>query len=93
MEVSGLKFVWYCAMANKRAERERRKRQDFRHFERKSGRKPAIFWKGFAGLLGEERGLKFFMVQGIANEVAERERRKRQDFRLLKGKRRGNRNF
>ena len=42
--------------------------------------------KGFAGLLGEERGLKFIMVQGIANEVAERERRKRQGFRLLKGK-------
>ena len=81
MEVSELKFVWYCAMANKRAERERRKQQDFRLFERKSGRKPAIFWKGFAGLLGEERGLKFIMVPCMANKVAEREGCKRQGFR------------
>ena len=49
--------------------------------------------ESFAGLLGEERGLKFIMVPCMAKKRAERERRKQQDFRLLKGKRRGNRNF
>lgn len=81
MEVSGLKFVTAQGMANKVAEREGCKQQDFRLFERKSGRKPAIFLKSFAGLLGEERGLKFIMVPCMANKVAEREGCKRQGFR------------
>lgn len=73
MEVSGLKFVWYCAMANKIAERERRKRQDFRFLKGK-GEECNFLEKFCKEALGEVSELKFIMVQGIANKRAERER-------------------
>ncbi len=73
VEVSELKFVWYCAMANKRAERERRKQQDFRLLKGR-GEECNFLEKFCKEALGEVSELKFVIVQGMANKRAERER-------------------